>query len=326
MPNYAFTGHPAIGAHVARCLEPLGWKPAADVSKAKVVFTYFTVSSDLEDAYFDEGGIVKRAKPGTLLIDLSPSAPSLARELAAVAAVNELRFVEAPLCVVDPTLPDAFEDKGNVFCFAAGERDDVEEAVDLLETIAGFVQQTGTGGSAQLAKAAYTAQFAAEVASAVESDALIRATRALSSSIDALDVGAFPKSPTLLSMTEAIVADSFEGTYTVEMFMAEVTAAMMAADDVELILPQLESVMHLLEVLMVIGGAGLSPMALSLMYRDEAASAGYGLDWSRAEKLFGGCDYDDEDACGCDHRHYDHGYDDDEGDFSFGGISGYSTN
>ncbi len=319
-PRYCFAGHETVGAHVARCLEPLGWVRASDAADADVAFSYCTSATALEDAYFDEEGLVKRSRPGTLLIDLSPSTPSFARELSAVATVNDLRPVEAPISVIDPALPDAFAAPGNLLCFVAGEQDDVDEAIDVLETIAGHVERTGAGGTAQLAKAARTVQSAALIAGAVESEALVRATRGSATSLDGLDVIARPASPDAASLIAAVAADTFDGTYTVEMFMGEVVAAMTAADDMELILPQLESVMHLLEVIAVIGGADKSPAALSLMYREEEASAAHGLDWTRAEGLF--ADY------AHDHAH-EHDYDDydDDGDFGmYGGFGGYSSN
>lgn len=321
-PRFFFVGHETVGAHVARCLADFGWERADDVAQADVAFSYCTSSSALEDAYFDGEGLVKRACPGTLLVDLSPTSPSFARELSAVATVNDLRPIEAPLSVIDPSLPDAFESPANLMCFAAGEPDDVDEAIDVLETIAGTVERTGASGTAQLAKAARTVQAAALLASVVESEALMRATANATTSLDGIDAVVRPNTPDAAPIASAVSTDSFEGSYTIEMFMAEVAAAMLAADDVELILPQLESVMHLLEVIAVIGGAEKAPAALALMYREEADSAAHGLDWTRAEDLFS----DHDDHChdhDCDH---DHGYDDDDGFGMYGGLGGYSAN
>ena len=69
----------------------------------------------------------------------------------------------------------------------------------------------------------------------------------------------------------------------------------MAADDAEIILPQAEATMHLLELLAVIGGADMAPAALSLVYRDEAAGAEAGLDWTRAEQAYGHDHHHDDD-------------------------------
>ena len=81
--------------------------------------------------------------------------------------------------------------------------------------------------------------------------------------------------------------------------------------------------MHLLELMVVIGGAEMSPGALSLLYREEAASAAHGLDWTRAEALYAdrGHDHDHDH----DHGYDEYGFDDDEFGFA-GGFGGYSAN
>ena len=331
MPHYAYIGHETVGQHVERCLEPLGWSIAPTVREADIVFTYCTSSTALEDAYFDSDGIVKGARPGTLLVDLSATAPSFARELAAVAQVNDLRPVEAPISLADMASPDAFASAEGLICFVAGEDDDIDEAIDVIETIAGSVVRTGGPGSAQLAKASQTIQASAILTSAIEADALARAVRSDYLAIQDGDEAVVAVSKEATGLLAAVKTDRFEGPYTVEMLMSEVAAAMVAAEDAGLVLPQLESTMHLLELVAVIGGADKTPMALSLVYRDEAASAAAGLDWTRAEGLFS--DY------GHDHDHgHGHGYDsedgyergdgfgDDSGFDVYGGFGGYSAN
>ena len=64
------------------------------------------------------------------------------------------------------------------------------------------------------------------------------------------------------------------------------------------------------------------PAALSLLYRDEQASADNGLDWTRAEGMFG----ESDDAHGHDHDEDGFGgYDDDAFGYA-GGFGGYSAN
>ena len=318
----SFLGHEVVGAYVARCLEASGLSLVDDMASADIVITYFTSSTKLEDAYFDEGGLVKGARENALLIDVSPCSPSLARELSAVTAVNDLRFVEAPIAVRDSTYPDAFFSPENLVCFVACEDEIRQDALSILGALADDVRFTGGHGSAQLAKAMHTIQSAAQIGAAIESDALMRAIGAASG--DGCATAGASDAETIGLTQAAIGSGNFDGTYTVEMLMAEVVAAMSAADDVDLILPQLEAMMHLIEILAVIGGADKAPAALSLVYRDEAVAASHGLDWSRAEGLF------DDQPLGCEHEHS--GIDAHDGfgdleDFGYtGGFGGYSEN
>ena len=140
-------------------------------------------------------------------------------------------------------------------------------------------------------------------------------------SVGALDADQIPLfSPVSADpVVQAVRQQRYTGDYTAEMLLAELSAALMAADDAEVILPGVEATMHLLELLVVIGGADMAPAALSLVYQDEAAGARAGLDWTRAEQAYGHpaseededwSAYDDEDGCGHDHFREDHDYDD----------------
>ena len=303
MKAYAFYGSPAIEAVVAPRLAEIGLKRVDDAAAADVALTYCTTTAELEEAYFGTRGFVSDMAAGSLLIDLSAVAPSFARELNAVALVNDLAMVEAPLVVSAISAPDAFA-KENLSCFAAGEENAVARASGVLAALFGQVHEAGGPGTAQLARAAFTLQMSAQVIAAIEADALYRSFRR---SVTGAGLGATrpgAASPWANDVMEAVAAGRFDGPYTVEMLMAELSAALMAADDVELILPQAESAIHLLELLAVIGGAQKAPAALSLVYGDEASCAAAGLDWTRAEQAYGG----GHEGCGCGHDH-GHGHD-----------------
>lgn len=325
--SFVYRGNATIGNYVRERLMRAGWDPCEAVDDADAIITYFTSQTALEDEYFDEGGIVQKASKNAMLIDLSPSTPSFSRELSAIAFVNDLRPIEAPLAVVDPTEEDAFRDKENVMCFLACEKGDVEDAREIIDLIAGDVVEVGSNGSAQLARASRTVQTVALMMGVVESDALYRATRASTSSLDHFEGDTVPLTELSERVLDSIDDGRFSSTYTNEIFLAEISAAMTAADDVDLILPQLEAVMHLVEIMCIIGGDKLSPAALSLLYREEGAGADQGLDWSRAEKYYEVAsnhhgsdddydDYDDDDV----NKGYN-GFNDFPGNFG-----GYSSN
>ena len=328
--SFSYVGNETVGDTVAFRLQREGIALVEDIASAEVVFTYCTSQTQLEDVYFDDGGLIECSRPGTLLVDLSPSTPSFAREMDAVALVNELQPVEAPLAVVDPTQREAFADPKNLACFVGGEEDHVKRARPLLELFAATIDETGGAGSAQLARAAYTLQATAQIVSAIEAQALYSATRSSPSSFGQMEGDAGAATPLSEDVLRAVRGEKYESSYTVEMFMAELSAAITAADDVDLILPQAESALRLLEVLAVIGGADKGPAALSLIYGEEEACAKQGLDWTRAEEYYG-TDSDSGHGHGDDDD--DYGFDDLGGigeggddDYGYSGYSDYSAN
>ena len=321
MSIYAYRGAPAFIEAVAARLDEAGWQRSEEIAAADAVITFFPSMNDLEDLCFGDDGLMQLMRPGATLIDLSAVTPNFAREMNAIATLSDLRFVEAPRACKDMVALDAFS-HANLMCYAAGEEDSTRGVHDILDALFCDVRVMGGGGAAQLARASHTIQCVAEAVAAIEAHALFAASRR---SISSMEMGATrvePANYAAQTMLAAIDAGRFEGDFTCEMLMGELTAALMAADDYELIIPQAESALHLLELLVVIGGADKSPAALSLVYGDEAACAEYGLDWQRAEQLYAQEGFDDEaDYHDADFLDY---LDDDEASGEVG--FGYSAN
>lgn len=323
--SFVFVGATAVGQCVADNLIKAGFVAAGDLAAADIVVTYCKNQEDLENVYFDGSGIIATARKGTLLIDLSATTPASAKEMAGMAQVSDLRPVEAPVFVRDPTVPDAFKDAANLALFAAGEFDDVQAAEPALDAIAGRVERTGEAGTAQLAKCALTIQQAISLVGAIESDALVRAA---AGAVDAhaaleraLSLGCVPA--WAHNLYHAIEGGVFASTYTVEMIMNEVACALAAAEDADLVVPQIEAVSYLLNLLATLGGVDLSAAAVALAYRDEDTAKKFGLDWNRAQEAYealGAHDHDDDDE-------YDFDDEDDRDPSPFGGaFGGYSAN
>ena len=67
------------------------------VDTAEVVLTSLPASPDVEAMYLGKGGLVERAKPGTILIDLSSVLPATPRKIEPVARARGVHFLEAPV-------------------------------------------------------------------------------------------------------------------------------------------------------------------------------------------------------------------------------------
>ena len=67
------------------------------VGASEVVLTSLPASPDVEAMYLDKGGLVERAKPGTILIDLSSVLPSTPRKIEPRARERGVHFLEAPV-------------------------------------------------------------------------------------------------------------------------------------------------------------------------------------------------------------------------------------
>ncbi|MBO4365598.1 MAG: NAD(P)-dependent oxidoreductase [Eggerthellaceae bacterium] len=338
--SFVFLGVPEVGCAMARNLLEAGLQGASEIGTADVIVTMCARQSLLEDAYYDEAGIIANAHPGAYVIDCSATTPSFARELATMSTVNDLHFVEAPLVVRDCTCADAYADPKNLIALAAGDEADVEAMRSVLEALAGTVHMCGGAGMGQLSKCAITMQQCAQLASLMESDALCRVSGSpqAAQDVSALVVREQLVSPGAQKLYDAMQREDFgEGSgYSVEVLWGELESALAAADEADLIAPHAEAALYLLELLATIGGVAMAPAALKLVYCDEDTVAKYGLDWKRADQSYRAVDYSqdddfyeeyeeyedcDDDECGEAHYH-DHGF----GMGLGGGFGGWSSN
>ena len=130
------------------------------------------------------------------------------------------------------------------------------------------------------------------------------------------------------SVYHAMVDGHFHGTYSCQVLMAELTAAMLMAEEAQLVLPQAEACQRLLELFLVVGGADLPVPALALSYASDEESSPYGLDWERADGIYehdhdhDHAEFDRSDEY--DEYGYEYGFEDDEDGYA--GFGGFSSN
>ena len=331
--TFVFVGDTEIGSRISQSLVSGGFRTAPGLRDADVVFTYYEPQQGLEDLYFDSRGLLQDTKEGALLVDLSPTTPSFARELYAVACVNERHTLDAPLVVRNIVEEDAFENKDNLLMFVGGEEDRFEEIKDMLHAIARHVLYLGEAGCGQSAKIMATLQRASALIGVIESYATyLNGDVAFDweEVMDTLSVAGCI-SPVNIAYIDAIRNRDFTGSYTVEILMAELVAALAAADDKDRIIPQAEAGFRLMELLALVGGAAYNPAALALVFDDEDAAKKFGLDWSRAAGAYEEHDHGHDHDCDCGHDHSHEVLDGDDIYFDAGegypeAFGGFSSN
>jgi 3-hydroxyisobutyrate dehydrogenase len=314
METFIFKGYDKVGQSLSHSLTKAGYTKVDSFADADIVLTYCITQDELEDVYFGSGGVIESAGAHTYCIDCSPSTPSFAKELASMATVNDMYPLDAPIFVRDITDEDPFAAPETISLLVGSEDKDFKAMTPILDCLSSHVINCGGQGSGQLTHNAFSLQQAAQVVSLIEAHALCKTTvkDAATDAIIDRSVSAQVTTPAARALHHAIIDHEFVGGYTTEIMMSELTAALKAADDSELILPQAEAAQQLLQLLCVIGGIDKTPAALSLVYGDEETCAQYGLDWSRAEETYG------------QHKH-DESDDQDESAFPED-FSGYSSN
>ncbi|WP_026877061.1 NAD(P)-dependent oxidoreductase [Jiangella gansuensis] len=132
-------------------LAAAGAKPAGTVADtvrdADVVVTIVSAPADVEQVYLSEDGVLANAAAGTVVIDMTTSAPALARRLAEAGAERGVTVLDAPV-----SGGPAGAQAGTLSVMVGGDADGLRRVRPVLDIFAGTVVHQGPAGSGQLAK------------------------------------------------------------------------------------------------------------------------------------------------------------------------------
>ena len=114
---------------------------------AEVVFLMLGYPDDVRETVLGDGALLEAMRPGTLLIDMTTSLPSLAVEIADAAADREVAALDAPVSGGDVGARNA-----TLVIMVGGAEDAFERARPLLEVLGRIVTLQGGTGSGQHTK------------------------------------------------------------------------------------------------------------------------------------------------------------------------------
>jgi 3-hydroxyisobutyrate dehydrogenase len=123
--------------------------PGSAAAAAEVIITMVGLPRDVEEIYFGGGGILSQARPGTVLIDMTTSSPSLAKRIATAAAAKRLRALDAPVSGGDIGARDA-----KLSIMIGGAEADVAAAMPILQLMGTNIRRQGGAGAGQHTKLA----------------------------------------------------------------------------------------------------------------------------------------------------------------------------
>lgn len=285
--------------------------PAEAAADADVVLTMLGYPDDVEDVYLATHGLIRAAKKGAWLVDLTTSSPQLARDIHDAAEVEDKHAVDIPV-----TGGEGGAQAGTLTLIVGATEDEVAPIRALLDTFSSKLFFFGAAGCGQTAKLCNQVSLASCMVGMADAIALAEA-----GGIDVhkmLDmVGSGMGGFRALAELGPKAADGdYKPGFLSEHMRKDIGLAIKQSEDADITLPGAENAFVLYDMLCQIGGMRLGTQAIELLYSDEATSVAAGLDWSLldAESLEGdgaddgcGCGHDHEhgDDCGCGHHHDD---------------------
>jgi 3-hydroxyisobutyrate dehydrogenase len=118
-------------------------------SEADFVITIVGFPSDVEATYFGSDGVLARARPGAVLIDMTTSSPQLARRIATAAGERGLAALDAPVSGGDVGAREA-----KLVIMAGGDEPAFARARPLFELMGQNIALQGGPGAGQHCKLA----------------------------------------------------------------------------------------------------------------------------------------------------------------------------
>lgn len=133
------------------------------VENADVVFTIVGFPTDVREVYLGDEGILKNVKEHTIVVDMTTSSPTLAKEIYREAKKLNVYSLDAPVTGGDKGAREA-----TLSIMVGGDKDKFEKILNLLEVLGRTVTYMGEAGNGQNTKLANQMAIAGSIAGVAE--------------------------------------------------------------------------------------------------------------------------------------------------------------
>jgi 3-hydroxyisobutyrate dehydrogenase len=233
--------------------------PKQVAENADAVFAIVGFPKDVREVFLGERGALAGSKPGSVLIDMTTSEPSLAREIYEAAKKKGVASVDAPVSGGDVGAKNAA-----LSIMVGGDADVVEAIKPLLECMGKTIVHQGAAGAGQHTKMVNQVLIASNMIGVCE--ALLYGHKAgldLKTVLQSVGGGA-AASWSLNNLGPRIIDRNFEPGFFVEHFIKDMRIALDESERMNLALPGLALAKQLYEAVRAQGWAKKGTHALML--------------------------------------------------------------
>lgn len=224
--------------------------------------------ADVEETHLGAHGTLSIPNPPSLLIDMTTSTPSLARNLATQAAARGVSAIDAPVSGGDKGAREA-----SLSIMVGGASEAIDQAMPLFETMGRTIVSMGPAGAGQHTKMANQILVSSSMVGACE--AILYAEAAgldPRKMVEAVSQGA-AATWTIQNLAPRMLDGDFEPGFFVEHFVKDLGIALEESASLGLDLPGLAEAARLYRLLESRGLGRKGTQALLLLYREGAAAA-----------------------------------------------------
>ncbi|WP_255640017.1 2-hydroxy-3-oxopropionate reductase [Pseudalkalibacillus hwajinpoensis] len=225
--------------------------PKEVAKESSIIFTMLPNSNHVKSVITNESGIIKGAKEGTVVVDMSSISPVVSEELANELNTYGVHMLDAPVSGGEPKAID-----GTLAIMVGGEEKVFERVLPILQILGEDITLVGGNGCGATAKLAN--QIIVNVNIAAMSEALVLASKA---GIDIEKMyhairGGLAGSAVLDAKVPLILERNFVAGGRIDINMKDLTNVMETAHEIGVPLPLSSQVLEMFSALKVDGKAG----------------------------------------------------------------------
>lgn len=229
-----------------------------------IIFTMVGYPTDVEEIYFGKEGLLNFANPGTILIDMTTSSPSLAREIFKVAKEKGLHSLDAPVSGGDIGARDA-----TLTIMVGGDLDVFEQVQPILKLLGENIILQGAAGAGQHTKMCNQIAIASNMIGVCEAVVYAQKSGLNPDSVLASISAGAAGSWSLSNLAPRIIQENFEPGFYIKHFIKDMKIALDEANRMELYMPGLTLAKSLYEQLSELGEDNSGTQALYKLWKIE---------------------------------------------------------
>ncbi len=231
--------------------------------KSDVIITMIGTPRDVEAVYFGSDGLIENSKAGTLLIDMTTSKPSLAKNIYDIANVKGIQSLDAPV-----SGGDVGAQNGKLTIMVGGDESAFNEALPVFEAMGENIRLQGPAGAGQHTKVVNQVSIAPAMIGMVE--ALVYAEKAhLDPELVLKSIGTGAAgSWSLDNYAPRIIKGNYDPGFAIKHFIKDMEIAVESAEELGLYAPGLNLALSMYKELEVKGHGEKGIHALMLYYQN----------------------------------------------------------
>ncbi len=236
--------------------------PAEASVNQQVIFTMVGFPSDVKEVYEGEQGILKSADEGTIVVDMTTSEPTLAKEIYEKAKEKNIASLDAPV-----SGGDIGAQNGTLSIMVGGEYDTFEQMKPIFELFGHNIVYQGPAGSGQHTKMCNQIVIASGMIGVCE--AIVYGMKAglnVEDVLKSISSGA-AGSWSLSNLAPRMIQGDFEPGFYIKHFMKDMKIALDEAEKMNLQLPGLQLAKDLYATLIENGYENKGTQALFKYYK-----------------------------------------------------------